>query len=64
MKGWVIFPPCGQHPHLALSLIANFELVKPHVNRDQKTLVARANVTPVLQVEYDCNDMPTFKLKN
>jgi poly-gamma-glutamate synthesis protein (capsule biosynthesis protein) len=50
-------------PHRALSLIANFEVVKGHVNGDQKTLVARAHVTPVLQVEYDSNETPYLQIE-
>ena len=49
--------------HRALSLIANFEVVKGHVNGDQKTLVGRINVTPVLQVEYDCNKTPYLQIE-
>jgi poly-gamma-glutamate synthesis protein (capsule biosynthesis protein) len=50
-------------PHRALSLSANFEVVKGHVNGDQKTLVARANVTPVLQVEYDFNETGYLRIE-
>jgi hypothetical protein len=50
-------------PHRALSLITNLKVIKGHVNGHQKTLVARANVTPVLQVEYDCNEKPYLQIE-
>ena len=41
-------------PHLALSLIANFDVVKGHINGSPKTLIACVSATPVVQMEYDC----------
>ena len=50
-------------PYLALSLITNFELVKGYVNDSPKTLVKSVNVTPVLQMEYDCNGKPYLQIQ-
>ena len=51
-------------PYNALSLITNFELVKGYVNDSPKTLVKSVNVTPVLQMEYDCNGKPYLQIEN
>ena len=50
-------------PHTALSLIANFDVVKGHVNGVSKTLVARVNVIPVLQMKYECKPTPYLQLE-
>jgi len=49
--------------HHALSLIANFVVVKGHVNNAPKTLVERVHVTPVLQMEYDCKKTPYLQIE-
>ena len=41
-------------PYHALSFVTNINVIKGRINGQPKTLVARANVTPVLQMEYDC----------
>lgn len=50
-------------PYTALSLIANFDVVKGHVNDVPKTLVAGVNVTPVLQMQYDDKDTPYLQIE-
>ena len=53
----------GSEPYLALSLIANFDVAKGHVNGVPKTLVARVKATPVVQMEYDCNKKPYLQIE-
>lgn len=50
-------------PHLALSLIGNLDVVKGYLNGSPKTLIARVNITPVVQVEYDCNKTPYLQIE-
>ena len=50
-------------PHLALSLIANLDVVKGHVNGSPKTLIATVNVTPVLQMEYVFKKTPYLQIE-
>jgi poly-gamma-glutamate synthesis protein (capsule biosynthesis protein) len=50
-------------PHLALSLIANLDVVKGHVNGSAKTLIARVNVTPVLQMDYELKKTPYLQIE-
>jgi poly-gamma-glutamate synthesis protein (capsule biosynthesis protein) len=44
------------NPQFSLSLIVNFSVVKGHVKNIPKTLVSSVNVSPVLQLEYDCKN--------
>ncbi len=50
-------------PCFALSLIASIDVVKGRVNESIKTLAAHVNVTPVLQMEYDCNGRPYLQIE-
>jgi poly-gamma-glutamate synthesis protein (capsule biosynthesis protein) len=50
-------------PYNALSLVTNFGVTKGHVNGTPKTLVGHVKVTPVLQIEYDCNKAPCLKIE-
>jgi len=50
-------------PHLALSLIANLDVAKGRVNGSSKTFIARGNVTPVLQMEYECKKTPYLQIE-
>jgi poly-gamma-glutamate synthesis protein (capsule biosynthesis protein) len=50
-------------PHLALSLITNLDVVKGHVNGSPKTFIARVNVTPVLQIEYEYKKTPYLQIE-
>jgi len=50
-------------PHRALSLITNFEVAKGHVNGVHKTLVASVDLTPVLQMEYECKNTPYLQIE-
>jgi poly-gamma-glutamate synthesis protein (capsule biosynthesis protein) len=49
-------------PHSALSLVANLDVAKGYVNRMPKTLIARVNVTPVLQMENSYKNIPYLQL--
>ena len=57
------FSSLWSKPHLALSLIANFVVVKGHVDNSPKTLVERVNVSPVLQMEYECKKSPYLQIE-
>ncbi len=50
-------------PYNALSLIAHIDVVKGHVNGAPKTLVARVNVTPVLQMKNDDKETPYLQIE-
>jgi poly-gamma-glutamate synthesis protein (capsule biosynthesis protein) len=50
-------------PYHALSLIANFDVIKGRINGEAKTLVADVNVTPVLQMTHDHNRAPYLQLE-
>jgi poly-gamma-glutamate synthesis protein (capsule biosynthesis protein) len=49
-------------PHLALSMIANLNVAKGHVNGSAKTLISRVNVTPLLQMEYEYEKTPYLQI--
>ena len=50
-------------PHVSLSLIANFNVVKGFVNENPKTLVANINGTPVLEMDYVCNKINYIQIE-
>lgn len=50
-------------PYFSLSLIANFEVVKGFVNDVPKTLMTHVIGTPVIQMEYVCNEMNCIQIK-
>jgi hypothetical protein len=44
-------------------LITNLDVVKGHVNGSPKTFIARVNVTPVLQIEYEYKKTPYLQIE-
>lgn len=49
-------------PHLALSLIANIDIVKGHLNGISNTFIERVNATPVIQMEYEHKNKPYLQI--
>lgn len=50
-------------PYTTLSLIANFDIVKGHINGTSKTLVSRINLTPVVQTKHEDDKKPYIQIE-
>lgn len=50
-------------PHLVLSGVLNLTIVKGHVNGEEKTVVAEAQLIPVVQRDFPAGDLPVIQLE-